>query len=95
MTTMLEPVATMIQPMLSEFREEVVITKWVLNRVPGDKLSWKPHAKSMSLGQLAIHIATVPGALAQITRADQFDVSQGNFVPTPPKGSGRGSHRLR
>jgi len=85
MTTMLEPVATMIQPMLSEFREEVVITKRVLDRVPGDKLSWKPHAKSMSLGQLAIHIATVPGALAQITRADQFDVSQGNFVPTPPK----------
>ena len=84
MTTMLEPV-TMIQPMLNEFREEVVITKRVLDRVPGDKLSWKPHSKSMSLGQLAIHIATVPGALAQITRADRFDVSQGNFVPTPPK----------
>jgi uncharacterized damage-inducible protein DinB len=85
MTTMIEPRATMIQPMLSEFREEAVITKRVLDRVPGDKLSWKPHPKSMSLGQLAIHIATVPGALAHLTRADQFDVAQGNFVPTPPQ----------
>jgi uncharacterized damage-inducible protein DinB len=85
MATMTEPIATMIQPILNEFREEVVITRRVLNRVPGDRLSWKPHTKSMSLGQLAIHIATVPGAIANITRADQFDVSQGNFVPTPPK----------
>jgi uncharacterized damage-inducible protein DinB len=85
MTTMTEPVATMIRPMLNEFREEVVITKRVLDRVPADKLSWKPHPKSMSMGQLAIHIAKVPGALAHITRADQFDVAQGNFVPTPPK----------
>ncbi len=85
MTTMIEPMATMIQPMLNEFREEVMITKRVLDRVPADKLSWKPHPKSMSMGQLAIHIATVPGALAHLTRADQFDVSQGNFVPTPPK----------
>ncbi len=85
MATMTEPIATMIQPMLNEFREEVVITKRVLDRVPGDKLSWKPHTKSMSLGQLAIHIATVPGSLAHILGADQFDVLRGNFVPTPPK----------
>jgi uncharacterized damage-inducible protein DinB len=85
MTTMIEPMASIIQPMLREFREEVVITKRVLDRVPGDKLSWKPHAKSMSLGQLAIHIATVPGSLAQITRAEQFDASRANFAPTPPK----------
>ena len=85
MTTMIGPRATMIQPMLSEFREEAVITKRVLDRVPADKLSWRPHPKSMSVGQLAIHIATVPGALAKITQAEQFDVSQGNFVPTPPK----------
>ena len=65
---------TMTDPMLSEFREEVVVTKRVLNRVPPDKLSWRPYAKSMSLGQLAIHIATVPGALARITQQDSFDV---------------------
>ena len=92
MATMLDPevkenkeMSALLDPMLSEFREEAVITKRVLDRIPADKLAWKPHAKSMSLGQLAIHIATVPGRLARITEQDGFDVSQGNFEPTPPK----------
>jgi uncharacterized damage-inducible protein DinB len=76
---------TMLDPMLNEFREEAAVTKRVLERVPADKLSWKPHAKSMSLGQLAFHIATVPGALARITQQDGFDVSQGSFDPPSPK----------
>src|SRR5271163_4154259 len=46
------------ESMLKEFREEAAITKRVLDRVPADKLTWKPHARSMSLGQLALHIAT-------------------------------------
>ena len=75
----------MLNPMLDEFREEAAITKRVLDRVPADKLSWKPHQKSMSLGQLAIHVATVPGALAKITQLDGFDASQANFVPSSPK----------
>jgi uncharacterized damage-inducible protein DinB len=77
---------SMTEPMLAEFRDEVAVTKRVLNRVPADKLTWKPHPKSMSLGQLAIHIATVPGALTRITQPDAFDVSQANFVPPQPKG---------
>jgi uncharacterized damage-inducible protein DinB len=75
---------TVTNPMLSEFREEAAVTKRVLDRVPADKLWWKPHAKSMSLGQLAVHIATVPGALARITRQEAFDVSRGSFVPPQP-----------
>jgi uncharacterized damage-inducible protein DinB len=74
-----------LAPMLDEFREEAAITRRILDRVPADKLAWKPHAKSMSLGQLAIHIATTPGALARITQQDSFDVSQGSFVPPQPK----------
>jgi uncharacterized damage-inducible protein DinB len=70
--------------MLREFREEATITKRVLERVPADKLGWKPHAKSMSLGQLALHVAGGPGDLAKITAADSFDVTQGNFVPRQP-----------
>ena len=45
----------MLEPMLSEFREEAKITRRVLERVPADKLAWRPHTKSMSLGQLALH----------------------------------------
>ena len=75
----------MIDPLLNEFREEAAITKRVLDRVPADKLPWKPHVKSMSLGQLAWHVATVPGGLARITQQESFDVTQGNFVPPQPQ----------
>ncbi len=73
------------EPMVTEFREEAATTKRVLERIPAQKLAWKPHAKSMTLGQLAWHIAKVPGDLARITQTDSFDVSQGSFVPPQPK----------
>jgi uncharacterized damage-inducible protein DinB len=75
----------MLEAVLNEFREEVAITQRVLDRVPGDKLTWKPHEKSMSLGQLAWHVATVPGGLTRILQQDSFDVTQGTFVPPTPK----------
>ena len=74
-----------MEPMLKEFREEVAITKRVLDRVPANKLRWRPHQKSMTLGALALHIATVPGALARISQLDEFDAAQANFNPPEPK----------
>ena len=74
----------MIEPMLSEFREEEATTKRVLERVPADKLSWRPHHKSMSLGQLALHVAGIPGNLAKLAQLDEFDASQANFEPPVP-----------
>ena len=74
----------MLEPMLSEFREEAAITRRVLERVPADKLSWKPHPKSMSLGQLAFHVANIPGSLAQLAQLDEFDASKANFNPPGP-----------
>jgi uncharacterized damage-inducible protein DinB len=47
--------------MLEEFERELAITRRFLERVPNDRLSWRPHAKSMSVGQLAHHIAETPG----------------------------------
>ena len=76
---------TIADPMLNEFRQEIATTRRVLERVPEQQLSWKPHAKSMTLGQLASHIASVPGSVARILQQDSFDVSQGNFVPPQPK----------
>jgi|ERR1700722_5000450 len=76
---------TMLEAMLGEFREEAAITKRVLERVPADKLTWKPHPKSMSLGQLAWHVATVPGGLAKLSQQDSFDVTKGTFEPPSPK----------
>ena len=79
--------ATSISPtelMLREFREEAAATKRILERVPADKLTWKPHDKSMSLGQLAYHIALIPKRISSLVQADQFDVSTANFNPPPP-----------
>jgi uncharacterized damage-inducible protein DinB len=74
-----------LEPILSEIREEAAITKRILERVPADKLSWKPHQKSMSLGQLAFHIASIPGNLTKLLQPEEFDVSQANFNPPQPK----------
>ena len=70
--------------LLLEFREELKTTRRVLDRVPADKLTWKPHEKSMTLGQLAMHIASVPGAIVGITAGESFDVLKGNFTPPSP-----------
>ena len=64
-----------------ELRQEAATTKRVLERVPGDKLSWRPHQKSMSLGQLALHVATIPSQVAELARLEEFDASQANFDP--------------
>jgi uncharacterized damage-inducible protein DinB len=48
---------------LAEFENEAKTTRRVLERVPSDKLSWKPHPKSMSLGYLALHLAMSPAVI--------------------------------
>ncbi len=77
--------ASLLEPVVGEFREEVAITRRILERVPGEKIEWRPHQKSMTLGQLAWHIATGPGGLAKILQQDSFDVTQGSFVTPQPK----------
>ena len=56
----------MIDVLLAEMDQEAQSTARVLERVPQAQLSWRPHAKSMSLGQLALHVATIPGNVAQL-----------------------------
>jgi uncharacterized damage-inducible protein DinB len=70
--------------LLMEFREELKATRRVLERVPADKLAWKPHEKSMSLGQLAMHTAGVPGSIAGMTAGESFDILKGDFRPPSP-----------
>jgi uncharacterized damage-inducible protein DinB len=70
---------TMLTPMIGELQQEGATTRRVLERVPQDKLSWRPHPKSMSLGQLALHTASIPAALSKLAQLDQFDQSQANF----------------
>jgi uncharacterized damage-inducible protein DinB len=74
----------MLGPMMNEIQQEAATTKRVLERVPAAELTWTPHPKSMSMGQLALHIARIPGAFAGLAQLDELDVSTVNFaVPTP------------
>jgi uncharacterized damage-inducible protein DinB len=68
-----------------EFRDEAQTTRRVLERVPASKLSWKPHAKSLSLGQLALHIAAVPGRILPMLQKDEREVSPDAFQFAQPK----------
>src|SRR6185503_13324126 len=66
----------MIDGLLAELEQEANTTRRVLERIPQAHLTWKPHPKSMSLGQLALHVATVPGNVAELAAIDT--------VPEPP-----------
>ena len=46
--------------LLPEFDHEMTVTRKLLERVPEDRLDWQPHHKSMTLGRLAQHVATIP-----------------------------------
>jgi uncharacterized damage-inducible protein DinB len=78
----------MCEAMLGEVQQEAATTRRVLERVPENKLAWKPHQKSMTIGQLALHMAQVPGGIAKISQPDEFDVSQANFGAKQPESMG-------
>ena len=61
----------MIDMVLGELEQEAATTRKFLERLPEGKLDWKPHEKSMAAGQLALHIANIPGAIAQMADEDQ------------------------
>jgi uncharacterized damage-inducible protein DinB len=58
-----------IDGLLQELEQEARTTRRVLERVPEDKLTWRPHEKARTLGELALHVATVPGGVAQLAAA--------------------------
>jgi uncharacterized damage-inducible protein DinB len=56
------------ESLLAEFETQAPITRKFLERLPEDKLTWKPHNKSMSAGQLAYHLASVPGGVIRFVQ---------------------------
>jgi uncharacterized damage-inducible protein DinB len=73
----------LVDPIIAELEQEAESTRRVLERIPEDRLSWRPHPKSMSLGQLALHIATLPGEVAQVAAMDTMETPQ--FERPEPK----------
>ena len=71
-----------IAELIQEFESEAKTTRRVLERVPSDKLTWTPHTKSMSLGRLAMHLASAPAAISSWPIGDQYEF-KGDPTPLP------------
>jgi len=71
--------------LLQELEQEAQTTRRLLERVPDNRLAWRPHEKGRTLGELAMHVAMVPGAVAALasmpspTQAPDF-----TDPPAPP-----------
>src|SRR5687767_10118625 len=69
-------------PFVDELTMEAATTRRVLERVPEAHLTWRPHEKSMSLGQLALHVATLPRMLTEFVTADALDFGAAAGTPS-------------
>ena len=73
------PIADLL---LAEFEAQAPVTRKFIERLPADKLTWKPHDRSMTAGQLAYHLAFVPGGV--IRGAQQSQIAPPDFVHHQP-----------
>jgi len=73
------------ETMIQELEGEAQATRRLLERVPADRLTWKPHEKSMTLGQLALHVAVIPGSLTELSRQDGMDAATVDFTAGQPE----------
>jgi uncharacterized damage-inducible protein DinB len=63
-----------VEALLPEFDHEFATTRRLLDRVPPAQFAWKPHDKSMSLGELAAHLANIPFWCTATLEADSLDL---------------------
>src|SRR5436305_13295312 len=82
------------RPLISELEQEAATTRRVIERVPADRLDFQPHPKAMTLGQLALHVARIPGSFARLGRLDGLDAATAKFQADSPAGVGRGRTTL-
>jgi uncharacterized damage-inducible protein DinB len=65
--------------LLPEFDEEMATTRKFLERVPDEKLGWKPHEKSMTMGQLAWHLSDMPAWCTSTFKVDTLALSDDDY----------------
>lgn len=70
--------------MLAELGQEMATTRRVLERVPEKRAAWQPHPKSKTLGELAVHLARIPGWIASVAEAPSFDMAPAGGRPPDP-----------
>ena len=67
---------SLAETFIAELTQEAKTTRKVLERVPEEHLSWRPHPKSTTLGALAYHLAILPRAIADLLRNEETGVPQ-------------------
>jgi uncharacterized damage-inducible protein DinB len=98
-------IMALVDGLLQELEQEAQTTRRLLERVPNDRLDWRPHHKSRTLGQLAMHVAIVPGGVAEFVaspspaQAPQFQdpipASASELVPALEDSIARAKKALR
>jgi uncharacterized damage-inducible protein DinB len=69
------------QELLNELQQQAPVTRRFLERLPDDKLTWRPHPKSMTAGQLALHLASVPGNIARFVQTESAQAPNFGNLP--------------
>lgn len=77
-----------IKALIKEMEAEAVTTRKMLALVPTDKLSWKPHEKSMSMQNLAVHIAELPSWVSMALNTTELDFATMDYTPTQVNDAG-------
>ncbi|GGG04201.1 DinB family protein [Pontibacter amylolyticus] len=72
---------TVIELFSKELEQEAQTTRKMLERVPADKYDWKLHQKSMSMIQLATHVAELPAWIKMVLTTDELDFAQNPYQP--------------
>ncbi|SDS66911.1 DinB family protein [Gramella sp. MAR_2010_147] len=60
--------------LVPQFQQEIALTEKFLKRIPEDKMDWKPHDKSMSIQELANHLAEIPEWVAGTMDFEAWDL---------------------
>ncbi len=72
---------TIIELLTKELEQEAQTTRKMLERIPDEKYDWQPHPKSMTIRQLATHIAELPGWVPMVLNSDELDFATTPYTP--------------
>lgn len=70
--------------LIEQFEAEVPVSRELLEAVPTEGLTWKPHPASYSIGRLAMHVASIPGWMPAFVRGNGYDMGVGGPGPDVP-----------
>lgn len=70
-----------LDALFADLDQEFATTRRVLERYPEGHADWRPHEKSMSLVQLAAHVANLPHFGERVANSHEFDFAATPYSP--------------